>query len=97
MAGVRLQYRRRNPYVHPRASEGPSNDSPQPPHYPANKYQLTKYLYSYNTRSNKVRITKTPGGKLRYLHIKKRGSPPKCGDCGIKLPGVRLPYTYLEQ
>ena len=31
---------------------------------------------------------KTPGGKLRYLHIKKRGTPVKCGDCGIKLPGV---------
>ena len=43
---------------------------------------------SYNTRSNKVRVMKTPGGKLRYLHIKKRGSPVKCGDCGIKLPGV---------
>jgi ribosomal protein L34E len=43
---------------------------------------------SYNTKSNKVRVIKTPGGKLRYLHIKKKGSPPKCGDCGIKLPGV---------
>ncbi|KAL8797059.1 MAG: hypothetical protein Q9195_000830 [Heterodermia aff. obscurata] len=43
---------------------------------------------SYNTRSNKVRVIKTPGGKLRYQHVKKRGSPPKCGDCGIKLPGV---------
>ncbi|KAI9861301.1 MAG: 60S ribosomal protein L34 [Vezdaea acicularis] len=42
----------------------------------------------YNTRSNKVRIIKTPGGKLRYLHIKKKGTPPKCGDCGIKLPGI---------
>ncbi|MCJ1376215.1 60S ribosomal protein L34 [Loxospora ochrophaea] len=42
----------------------------------------------YNTRSNKVRVIKTPGGKLRYLHIKKKGSPPKCGDCGIKLPGI---------
>lgn len=45
----------------------------------------------YNTRSNKVRVIKTPGGKLRYLHIKKKGSPPKCGDCGIKLPGVGFP------
>lgn len=44
--------------------------------------------HRYNTRSNKVRVVKTPGGKLRYLHIKKRGSPPKCGDCGVKLPGV---------
>ncbi|KAL8759034.1 MAG: hypothetical protein Q9199_001056 [Rusavskia elegans] len=43
---------------------------------------------SYNTRSNKVRVIKTPGGKLQYQHLKKRGSPPKCGDCGIKLPGI---------
>lgn len=33
-------------------------------------------------------MIKTPGGKLRYLHIKKKGTAPKCGDCGIKLPGV---------
>lgn len=43
---------------------------------------------SYNTTSNNVRVIKTPGGKLRLLHIKKRGTAPKCGDCGIKLPGV---------
>ncbi|KAK5080644.1 60S ribosomal protein L34B [Exophiala xenobiotica] len=42
----------------------------------------------YNTRSNKVRIIKTPGGELRYLHTKKRGTAPKCGDCGTKLPGI---------
>merc|ERR1711872_1061845 len=42
----------------------------------------------YNTRSNKVRVIKTPGGSLRYLHIKKAGSAPKCGDCGTKLPGI---------
>ncbi|KAM0804367.1 ribosomal protein L34Ae [Usnea florida] len=42
----------------------------------------------YNTRSNKVRIVKTPGGKLQYQHTKKKGSPPKCGDCGTKLPGI---------
>ena len=53
-----------------------------------NNHMLILQRCSYNTRSNKVRIIKTPGGKLRYLHIKKRGSPPKCGDCGIKLPGV---------
>ncbi|OJD12978.1 60S ribosomal protein L34-A [Emergomyces pasteurianus Ep9510] len=43
---------------------------------------------TYNTRSNKVRIIKTPGGNLRYLHIKKKGTAPKCGDCGIKLQGI---------
>ncbi|KAH7030212.1 ribosomal protein L34Ae [Macrophomina phaseolina] len=41
----------------------------------------------YNTRSNKVRVIKTPGGQLRYLHIKKKGTAPKCGDCGSKLAG----------
>lgn len=43
---------------------------------------------SYNTTSNRTRIVKTPGGELRILHIKKRGTAPKCGDCGTKLPGV---------
>lgn len=33
----------------------------------------------YNTRSQKVRVIKTPGGELRYLHIKKKGTAPKCG------------------
>ncbi|KAL0778704.1 hypothetical protein CaCOL14_004962 [Colletotrichum acutatum] len=42
----------------------------------------------YNTSSNLTRIVKTPGGELRILHIKKRGTAPKCGDCGVKLPGV---------
>ncbi|KAJ5500091.1 hypothetical protein N7453_009142 [Penicillium expansum] len=49
----------------------------------------------YNTRSNKVRIIKTPGGELRYLHLKKKGTAPKCGDCGIKLPGVSTPPASL--
>jgi hypothetical protein len=43
----------------------------------------------YNTTSNKRRIVKTPGGKLVYHHIKKNATAPKCGDCGIALPGVR--------
>jgi hypothetical protein len=52
---------------------------------------------SYNTRSNKVRVVKTPGGNLRYLHIKKKGSPVKCGDCGIKLPGVSSLCVDMEE
>lgn len=47
-------------------------------------------MLSYNTVSNKVRVVRTPGGEHRYLHLKKRGTSPKCGDCGVKLPGVRL-------
>ena len=52
---------------------------------------------SYNTRSNKVRIVKTPGGELRYLHTKKKGTAPKCGDCGVKLPGVSAFPTIETQ
>ncbi|KAI1180058.1 60S ribosomal protein L34-B-like protein [Nemania sp. FL0916] len=52
----------------------------------------------YNTTSNKTRIVRTPGGELRTLHIKKRGSAPKCGDCGVKLPGVPAlrPREYAQ-
>jgi len=42
----------------------------------------------YNTTSNRRRIVKTPGGRLVYHHIGKQGTSPKCGDCGISLPGV---------
>ncbi|KAK2172738.1 hypothetical protein NP493_934g00048 [Ridgeia piscesae] len=43
---------------------------------------------SYNTKSNRKRISKTPGGKLVYLHQKKLGTIPKCGDCKVKLHGI---------
>lgn len=42
----------------------------------------------YNTTSNRRRVVKTPGGKLVYHHLKKPATAPKCGDCGIALPGV---------
>ncbi|THH17998.1 hypothetical protein EW146_g2920 [Bondarzewia mesenterica] len=42
----------------------------------------------YNTTSNRRRIVKTPGGVLRYHHIKKLATAPKCGDCGSKLSGI---------
>ncbi|KAF7559435.1 hypothetical protein G7046_g4719 [Stylonectria norvegica] len=42
----------------------------------------------YNTTSNRTRVVRTPGGDLRLLHIKKRGTVPKCGDCGSKLSGI---------
>lgn len=43
----------------------------------------------YNTKSNRRRVIKTPGGKLRYLHINKLPTAPKCGDCHVALPGVK--------
>jgi hypothetical protein len=51
---------------------------------------------SYNTKSNKTRVIKTPGGKLALLYIQKKASAPKCGDCGIALPGVSLFYLYID-
>lgn len=47
----------------------------------------------YNTTSNKRRVVKTPGGRLVYHHIKKNATAPKCGDCGIALPGVSAPLS----
>eukprot|EP00178_Gracilaria_changii_P014272 TRINITY_DN40350_c0_g1_i1.p1 TRINITY_DN40350_c0_g1~~TRINITY_DN40350_c0_g1_i1.p1 ORF type:complete len:160 (+),score=20.87 TRINITY_DN40350_c0_g1_i1:28-507(+) len=44
---------------------------------------------SYNTNSNKRQIIKTPGGKLVYHYLKKRGTLPKCGDCHEKLHGIQ--------
>lgn len=44
---------------------------------------------SYNTKSNRRAVSKTPGGKLVYLYKKKRGSVPKCGDCKVKLHGIK--------
>ncbi|KAG0060671.1 60S ribosomal protein L34, partial [Linnemannia elongata] len=43
---------------------------------------------SYNTKSNRTRVVKTPGGRLTWLYEKKPGTAPKCGDCGVALPGV---------
>ncbi|SCU86018.1 LADA_0D11672g1_1 [Lachancea dasiensis] len=42
----------------------------------------------YNTRSNKIKVVKTPGGVLRAQHIKKLATRPKCGDTGVPLQGV---------
>ncbi|CAI2739110.1 unnamed protein product [Dicrocoelium dendriticum] len=32
---------------------------------------------------------KTPGGRVVYIYLKKRGTVPKCGDCKTKLPGIK--------
>ena len=48
----------------------------------------------YNTTSNRRRVVKTPGGKLVYHHIGKLATAPKCGDCGVALPGVSTDGIY---
>merc|ERR1711941_265327 len=42
----------------------------------------------YNTKSNKTKVVKTPGGKLTVHYRTKNASGPKCGDCGTVLPGI---------
>lgn len=44
---------------------------------------------SYATRSNRVKVVKTPGGKLAYIYTNKTTKPVKCGDCGCALNGVK--------
>ncbi|CAG8553499.1 35273_t:CDS:2 [Gigaspora margarita] len=39
---------------------------------------------SYNTKSNRTRVIKTPGGKLTWLYEKKPAKGPHCGDCGTQ-------------
>ena len=51
---------------------------------------------SYNTKSNKVKTVRTPGGKLVFQYLKKRPSVPKCPMTGMKLKGVK-PATNQEK
>mmetsp|Transcript_22642 Transcript_22642/g.40055 ORF Transcript_22642/g.40055 Transcript_22642/m.40055 type:complete len:117 (-) Transcript_22642:213-563(-) len=47
-----------------------------------------KRRHCYNTKSNGVKIIKTPGGKLTFQYTEKKRQAPKCGDCGRKLTGI---------
>ena len=42
----------------------------------------------YNCPSNKVRVHKTPGGRLAFQYVVKGAKGPSCGDCGTKLQGI---------
>ena len=44
--------------------------------------------HSYNTKSNKVKLIRTPGGVLTVQYRKKQGKVPACGDCGQLLSGI---------
>ncbi|KAG5676093.1 hypothetical protein PVAND_005947 [Polypedilum vanderplanki] len=43
---------------------------------------------SYNTKSNKRRIVRTPGGRLVYLYLKKKRTVPRCAVTKEKLHGI---------
>jgi len=44
---------------------------------------------SYNTKSNRRRQTRTPGGRLVFQYVKKRPQAPKCPMTGLRLKGVK--------
>merc|ERR1712059_43503 len=56
-------------------------------------YSVQRITYrrrlSYNTKSNKRKTVRTPGGKLVFQYLKKRHSVPKCPMTGMKLKGVK--------
>ncbi|VWU50717.1 60S ribosomal protein L34 [Hepatocystis sp. ex Piliocolobus tephrosceles] len=43
----------------------------------------------YNTKSNKVRPVRTPGGRLTIHVVKKKAAKPKCADCKNEIQGVK--------
>ncbi|KAJ8971238.1 hypothetical protein NQ317_011503 [Molorchus minor] len=52
---------------------------------------------SYNTKSNRRHIVRTPGGRLVYQYLKKPKKIPRCGQCNDKLRGIlpaRPPGTF---
>ncbi|KAK7573896.1 hypothetical protein V9T40_011087 [Parthenolecanium corni] len=51
---------------------------------------------SYNTKSNRRRMVRTPGGRLVYQYLKKPKRVPKCGHCKIKLHGIK-PARSIEK
>ncbi|KAK2956228.1 putative 60S ribosomal protein L34-A [Blattamonas nauphoetae] len=42
----------------------------------------------YNTASNRVKIVKTPGGRLTFQYLEKRSKGAHCGDCHAPLHGI---------
>mmetsp|Transcript_15920 Transcript_15920/g.24239 ORF Transcript_15920/g.24239 Transcript_15920/m.24239 type:complete len:113 (+) Transcript_15920:104-442(+) len=45
--------------------------------------------HPYNSRSNKCRPIRTPGGKLVAQKITKKTKGPRCSDCKNSLPGIK--------
>ncbi|XP_074085945.1 large ribosomal subunit protein eL34-like [Macrotis lagotis] len=52
---------------------------------------------SYNTASNKTRMSRAPGNRIVYLYTKKVGKAPKsaCAVCPGRLRGVRAVRTKV--
>ncbi|CAM9350918.1 unnamed protein product [Choristocarpus tenellus] len=48
-----------------------------------------KRRHAYATKSNKIKVVKTPGGKLVAHYHKKKAKGPRCAVCSISLPGIK--------
>ncbi|KAJ1911597.1 60S ribosomal protein L34B [Tieghemiomyces parasiticus] len=55
---------------------------------PSNNRVTYRRKHTYNTKSNRTKLVRTPGNRLVMQHIKKQAKGPKCGDCGDKLNGI---------
>ena len=44
--------------------------------------------HSYNTKSNRIQMVRTPSGKLALQYRKKTGKGVRCSDCKCVLRGV---------
>lgn len=49
---------------------------------------------NFNTKSNKTKVVKTPGGRLTLHVIKKSSKGPRCGDCKGKIQGIPCLRSY---
>ncbi|EME30898.1 60S ribosomal protein L34-A [Galdieria sulphuraria] len=52
------------------------------------KRVVLRRRHPYNTRSNRIRKVRTPGGKLVVQYPGKKGKQPRCGDTGKPLQGI---------
>ncbi|KAJ1990321.1 60S ribosomal protein L34B [Dimargaris cristalligena] len=43
---------------------------------------------TFQTKSNRVKKVKTPGGRLVFQYVNKPAKGPHCGDCNIRLSGT---------
>lgn len=59
---------------------------------------LPSFFFTDNTKSNQIKVVKTPGGKLVAQHLKKKATTPRCGDCGVALQGIATlrPRAYAS-
>ncbi|KAJ8605623.1 hypothetical protein CTAYLR_000094 [Chrysophaeum taylorii] len=50
--------------------------------------------HPYATKSNKIKVVKTPGGRLVAHYRSKKRAGPKCGDCKCSLIGIKHLSSY---